>query len=315
MTREGRGNDERGGRVASTISKPIGRNGHVMYRLTTLYCIVLLILKKVSKDLRSIPMASSVSVPRKLTTAALLLVTVLLLGACAGSPSTSETESDSGPAAAAPRADGPPDLEVNPTAVADADPTPEPKAEPTPKGGEESTDTDKGGQAEAETAGRQTRSQPSSSTLPQTATEYTWRDGDRVLKVTLQPDLVLQDESAPTVKDSTKVETGKGVIVRKSDTSETSGQPVFRSPSGALMTLPGGVLLVVEDAWTEAEVNAFLARNGIKRDQVSELSYATNGFFVETDPGFPSLELANKLAAQKGVIIASPNWWTQVTTR
>ena len=90
---------------------------------------------------------------------------------------------------------------------------------------------------------------------------------------------------------------------------------MFRSPSGALMTLPGGVLLVLEGAWTEAEVNSFFSRNGIKRDQVSELSYATNGFFVETDPGFPSLELANKLAAQKGVIISSPNWWTQVATR
>ena len=260
-------------------------------------------------------MASSGSVPSTFRITALLLGAVFLLGACAGSAPSSQSVAD--PALSStpsPRSDGPPDLEVDPTAVADADPSPQPKPEPTPKGGDESTGTDKGSPAAAAAEGRQTRAQPSVS-IPQTATEYTWRDGDRILRVTLQPDLVLQEDASLADKDGAMVETGKGVIVRKSDTSDTSGQPVFRSPSGALMTLPGGVLLVLEDAWTEAEVNAFLARNGIKRDRVSELSYATNGFYVETEPGFPSLEFANKLAAQKGVIIASPNWWTQVATR
>ena len=35
-----------------------------------------------------------------------------------------------------------------------------------------------------------------------------------------------------------------------------------------------------------------------------------NGFLVETEPGFPSLELANALAAQAGVWVSSPNWWS-----
>lgn len=258
-------------------------------------------------------MARSGLAPRTAGLAALLLGVVFLLGACAGSAPAAQTVAD--PALSPPpRADGPPDLEVDATDVADADESPEPKPEPTPKGGGDSTSTDKGASGAASADSRQTRSQPSVS-LPQTATEYTWSDGDRVLRVTYQPDLVLQDESAPTKEGTAKVETGKGVIIQKSDATDTTGQPVFRSPSGALMTLPGGVLLVLEDSWTDAEVNAFFARNGIKRDQVSELSYAANGFFVETAPGFPSLDLANKLAAQKGVIISSPNWWTQVATR
>ena len=256
-------------------------------------------------------MARSGAVLVKFSIAAVLLGAVFLLGACAGSAPSAQTVAD--PALSStppPRSDGPQDLEVDPTAVADIDGTPEPKPESTPKGEGDDTGTDTAVSAEE----RQTRAQPSAS-IPQTATEYTWQDGDRILRVTLQPDLVLQEDASPADKGGPMVETGKGVIVRKSDTSDTSGQPVFRSPSGALMTLPGGVLLVLEDAWTEAEVNSFFARNGIKRDRVSDLSYATNGFFVETDPGFPSLELANKLAAQKGVIISSPNWWTQVTTR
>lgn len=260
-------------------------------------------------------MARSASVPRRFGIVAILLGAVFLLGACAGSASSSDTVADSGAqAAAAPRSDGPPDLQVNPTVVAEADPTPQVKPEPTPKGGGETAGTDNGVSSEVESGGRQTRSAPSAS-IPQIPKEYTWQDGDRILRVTVQPDLLLQDDSSAADKDSAMVETGKGVIVRKDDTSDKSGQPVFRSPSGALMTLPGGVLLVLEDAWTEAEVNFFFAKNGIKLNLVSELSYATNGFFVETEPGFASLELANSLAAQKGVIISSPNWWTQVTTK
>ena len=37
-----------------------------------------------------------------------------------------------------------------------------------------------------------------------------------------------------------------------------------------------------------------------------------NGFLIETEPGFPSLELANALVDQDGLLISSPNWWTEV---
>ena len=253
--------------------------------------------------------------PLKFSIAALLLGVFFLLGACAGASPAAQTTADPGPSSTPSyQSDENPELEVDPDTVEDDDATPEPKPEPTPKGEGDAASTDKAASEASSAEGRQARSQPSGST-PQTATEYTWQDGDRMLRVTLQPDLVLQDGPGPTSKEIPMVETGKGVIVRKSDTSDTDGQPVFRSPSGALMTLPGGVLLVLEDKWTEAEVNAFFSRNGIKRALVSELSYATNGFLVETDPGFPSLELANRLASQEGVIISSPNWWTQVATR
>ena len=69
---------------------------------------------------------------------------------------------------------------------------------------------------------------------------------------------------------------------------------------GTLMTLPGGVLLVLAAEWSPA--------------QVAALAVGANSFFVETAPGFPSLELANALAAQAGVRLASPNWWREYTT-
>ena len=60
--------------------------------------------------------------------------------------------------------------------------------------------------------------------------------------------------------------------------------------------------------WSQAETDAFFSDNDVKMDRVSELSYVANGFFIETEPGFPSLELANELADLDGVEVSSPNW-------
>ena len=105
-------------------------------------------------------------------------------------------------------------------------------------------------------------------------------------------------------------------LVTKDSSRRSTGHPMFRSESsGPLMTLPGGVLLVLDTEWSTAETNAFFARNRIKLSRVAALDIAANSFFVETEPGFPSLELANTLAAQDGVLISSLNWWREHTTK
>ncbi len=88
---------------------------------------------------------------------------------------------------------------------------------------------------------------------------------------------------------------------------------MFRSQSGALMTLPGGVLLVLDEDWSQSQVDDFFSSNGIKKEKVSDLGWLDNGYFIETEAGFPSLTLANRLASQEGVILSSPNWWHEVT--
>ena len=45
------------------------------------------------------------------------------------------------------------------------------------------------------------------------------------------------------------------------------------------------------------------------------MGFLENGFLVETEPGFPSLELANALASQDGVVMSSPNWWTEIEAK
>ena len=145
---------------------------------------------------------------------------------------------------------------------------------------------------------------------------YTWQDGGRTLTVMLQTDLVVEKDSGGLPGDIVSANEGGTNVVRSAEgQSKSDTLPVFRSESGALMTLPGGVLLVLSSEWSQAQTNAYFSNNGIKMDRVSELDYVTNGFFVETEPGFPSLDLANALEAQDGVVISSPNWGREVTPK
>ena len=145
---------------------------------------------------------------------------------------------------------------------------------------------------------------------------YTYEDGDRTIRVILQGDLGVRETGADTPSDGVVRRTARGNIVRKQSGQSGADLPVFRSASGgALMTLPGGVLLALDPDWDGAMVNGFFARNNISKTRISELDYIPNGFFVRTEPGFPSLELADALAAQKGVLLSSPNWWREVEAK
>lgn len=129
---------------------------------------------------------------------------------------------------------------------------------------------------------------------------YTYRDGDRVYRV--------------AVVSGWEANYGAGGAARYMGAGKRADQsnPVFRSENGGgLMTLPGGVLLVLEFEWSDAQVDAFFAEYGIDWSRVSEFGWLRNGFFIETEPGFPSLELANELAEAPGVLIATPNWWRE----
>ena len=147
---------------------------------------------------------------------------------------------------------------------------------------------------------------------PNQGRAYTYRDGDRELTVLLQNELTVSPYGDIIPLRNAPSSAARGDPV---DKIVAVGQTVFRSRSGTLMTLPGGVLLVLDETWGRAETDAFFERNGISASRWSELGYVTNGFFVKTKPGFPSLELANTLADQGGVEKSSPNWWRERTTK
>ena len=211
--------------------------------------------------------------------AVIVLSTAVFLAACAASDSGAAPESPDGqpsiPEAQADQfSDEPPSSSVV-TPGAEAEDT---LTDPVPAASTEIVDA----QSEATPKGIQGQGGSSN-------TEYAWKDGDRILTVTLQPDLVVEDDDSGTSKSGASVGASGSDVVRSADgQGQKSGQPVLKSQSGSLMTLPGGVLLVLDAEWTATEVNAFFASNSIKLDQVSELDFVDNGYFIETEPGFPS---------------------------
>ena len=210
----------------------------------------------------------------------------------------------------------------------DPTPTPVPTAEPSPTSTPVPAADDELEFAPAhslETSGRdggitevdeESSKKGGSSAGPVQGQTHTWEDGDRTLTVYLQTDLVVEKGSDGFPREIVEADDdGTGVVGSAARQSKDDTLPVFRSESGSLMTLPGGVLLVLSAEWSQAETNAFFSNNGIKMDSVSELSYIANGFFIETDPGFPSLDLANELATLEGVAVSSPNWEREATAK
>ena len=145
---------------------------------------------------------------------------------------------------------------------------------------------------------------------------FTYRDNDTSVRVLLQSDLTVQQTSANTPADVVVMKGTQHSIVRKQIRHGPDAPPVFRSESGGeLMTLPGGVLLVLDATLNEKEVEDFFSNAGIPVSQKSELDFTPNSFLIETEPGFPSLELANRLADYDGVLISTPSWLREVDTR
>ena len=138
---------------------------------------------------------------------------------------------------------------------------------------------------------------------------HTWADGDRTLKAVQLANLLLLDNASLIAEDEVvKKGTEQSIVIRQPWHDQGNG-PVFRSASGGeLMTLPGGVLLSLDPEWSQGTVEEFFAENDIPRQATSELDFLKNGFVVETSSGLPSLEFANKLAGQEGVVSAVPNW-------
>ena len=146
---------------------------------------------------------------------------------------------------------------------------------------------------------------------------YTWWDGDRAIAMRLQTDVVLVDGEVVPVEDVV-ADSGQSQYVggQSEDGAVGSGDValVFRSDEGELMALPGGVVVVLDPGWDQAAVDEFFELNDVALSRVTELDYVTNGFFIETAPGFASLDLANALVGQAGVELSSPNWWKEVFT-
>lgn len=135
---------------------------------------------------------------------------------------------------------------------------------------------------------------------PAGRTMHTWRDGDR----------------ARTVWQASAAEAAAGPTGQSGGPTGQSGQELlFYDESGQRLTLPGGVVMVFDPVWSAARIDVFFAQQGVDLGRVEARGFAVNAYFVQTAPGLPSLELANRLAGVGGVLISSPNWGFEAVTR
>ncbi len=159
---------------------------------------------------------------------------------------------------------------------------------------------------------------------------YTWYDGDKAVTVTLQDDLVAEfgDSGAAKSKDAAAQIVGfaGGVrIYRVSDSGvlgniaagkslgSTTLSPVFTTNAGERLALPGGVIVSLDPAWSPAQCEAWVNDQGQLVKQ--RLPITGNFYLISSEAGFASLELANSLRGEAGVLAASPNWWRDVRAK
>ena len=255
---------------------------------------------------------------------------MVLLAGCDGSPAAPPPTASPEPTAqATPQATGTPVRETGgsaPTTVptqravgTDDPPGPDPGTTPHDDPSPGDSRTDRGGST-SPLRERSLDDGPTTTRGPSTDSVqgevHTWQDGDLTRRVWVQLDLVVKPRDQIRASDIVAVEQGSRSIVRTTDQdAQGKGEPVFRSEFGELMTLPGGLLLALDPEWDSTSISRFFSAQGIAMSRVQRHVFAANGFLVETEPGFPSLELANALAGQDGVILSSPNWQSTVTPR
>lgn len=142
-----------------------------------------------------------------------------------------------------------------------------------------------------------------------------WYDGEREYRVRIDPQR-LADFRVPQLA-------GKPAVVRPRNEAEKSADalpaglsPVFVDPDapGRIRALPGGVIVTLKQvpAGNDAVEREDLARRRIAAAGVQPLRPIdpdARCWLVESPPGMPSLELANRLHRSGDFESASPNWW------
>ncbi len=170
----------------------------------------------------------------------------------------------------------------------------------------------------------------------------TWHDGEQEHTVWINPVLVAEFDPAATEAGSALKQAqpsaralpgkSKGMRIWQLDgTTAPAGMtrslnnarlpqgkysPVLHdSPSAAsrMRALPGNIIVYLQPAWNEAQVNAWLQTRGLS--VVKKLDFGSNIYILKAGPGLEALELANTLYQSGEVVAAFPDWWQETTTR
>lgn len=169
---------------------------------------------------------------------------------------------------------------------------------------------------------------------PTPALALEWHDGDKTLKLWPQKNLVAEFSERPILSRSFRVksmkEQGKTRILnlgsekaavqslrkaRSGETPQANYSEVFADDreGGHLRALPGNVIVQFEETLSEADIEKWVKTRDLKI--VEKLGFQPNTYLIASQPGLASLELANRLYGQEGVLQSSPNWWIEMSLR
>ncbi len=131
------------------------------------------------------------------------------------------------------------------------------------------------------------------------------------------------DSSASLVKShgnlnlwKTNSKSGSVAVAKSLNSNSKIGySPVFRTgKSGSLLALPGNILVEFDETMSDAKIETFLLSKGLRIKKKLDIP-GRNFYEVETPAGVASLNLANTLFGQPGVISSSPNWWREAVAK
>lgn len=168
----------------------------------------------------------------------------------------------------------------------------------------------------------------------QLETEVTWMDGDKERRVWLDEQVLVEfsPESAADAWLSARarvLETsgaGQGrtrhwvlnddlrassllaeMEARGAAANFSPGYRASASEHGALMALPGGVLVYMDPQLERPAAEQWLGARGLTIQQ--KMSYGTGVYLVQSSSGADCLELASSLLESEEVVKTIPNWW------
>ncbi|MCB1157441.1 MAG: hypothetical protein H7A25_25990 [Leptospiraceae bacterium] len=154
------------------------------------------------------------------------------------------------------------------------------------------------------------------------AKDYYYYNGNQKIPLVMEDKLYIKFNT-PTAKPVLK-KTYNDTLIYKQGTVEIhkqavntsinggefpqSSSPVFRDASGHFYGLPGNVLIFFPEGTGEKEALKLLKEK--QYTVIRKLPLRSRLVFVlESPPGIPSLELADKLQEERNPFQALPNWW------
>lgn len=151
----------------------------------------------------------------------------------------------------------------------------------------------------------------------QTQNGLTYREGERVVPIYLDSDTVGQVEGQAVRFVPVPSAEAKAALQKGTMPASLQGQyvPVFRAAAngGARFASAGGVIVYLPATWTQPQVQAWVTAQGLQLQQVFDAT--RNGLLVQSAPGLPSLDLANRLLKLPDVQTAKPLWYRETTAR